>query len=279
MKKIAIMCDSSADISKEEAKELDLHVVRMPITIDQDTYIEAETITDEEIIKALREKKVVKTAQPVIGDVIAMWDELLKTHDEVFYLPISRELSGTCHTAISMAASYQGRVTVVDSTFVCYPIITIIKQIKEMFALGYSAQQVKEKVEQEAELFAILIPEDLTTLKNGGRISPAAAALAGLLKIQPLLKVEYGAIELVDKVRTLKKAYKTGLSIVLEGIDPNEYDWMIIDADNRSVSAELKQLLEEACGQPVQQKEFKSIIMSHTGVGTIGFGRIRKIKY
>lgn len=279
MKKIAIMCDSSADISKEEAKQLDLHVIRMPMTIGQDSYVEAETITDEEVMQALKQNKIVKTAQPIIGDIIEMWDKLLQTYDEVFYLPISRELSGTCHTAISMAESYNGKVTVVDSKFVCYPIITILKRVKEMFALGYTTQQVKEKVEQEAELFAILIPEDVTTLKNGGRISPAAAALAGLLKIQPLLKVENGAIELVDKVRTLKKAYKTGLSIVLDGIDPHDYDWMIIDANNRKVSDELKVLLEEACGQPVQQKEFKSVIMSHTGVGTIGFGRIRKIKY
>lgn len=279
MKKIAIMCDSSADISKEEAEQLDLHVIRMPMSIDQDTYIEAETITDEEVIQALKQNKIVKTSQPIIGDIIEMWDNLLETYDEVFYLPISKELSGTCHTAISMAESYLGKVTVVDSTFVCYPIITILKKVKEMFELGYTAQQVKDKVEQEAELFAILIPEDVTTLKNGGRISPAAAALAGLLKIQPLLKVENGAIELVDKVRTLKKAYKTGLSIVLDGINPSDYDWMIIDANNREVSNELKILLEEACGQPVQQKEFKSVIMSHTGVGTIGFGRIRKIKY
>ena len=279
MKKIAIMCDSSADISKEEAKQLDLHVIRMPMTIGQDSYVEAEIITDEEVMQALKQNKIVKTAQPIIGDIIEMWDKLLQTYDEVFYLPISRELSGTCHTAISMAESYNGKVTVVDSKFVCYPIITILKRVKEMFALGYTTQQVKEKVEQEAELFAILIPEDVTTLKNGGRISPAAAALVGLLKIQPLLKVENGAIELVDKVRTLKKAYKTGLSIVLDGIDPHDYDWMIIDANNRKVSDELKVLLEEACGQPVQQKEFKSVIMSHTGVGTIGFGRIRKIKY
>lgn len=279
MKKIALLCDSSADITKEEATQLDIHVVRMPLSIDNTSYIEAETIRDDEIIAALKQKKVVKTSQPVIGDIIAMWELLLETYDEVFYFPISRELSGTCQTAISMATSYQGRVTVVDSTFVCYPIITVLKKAREMFSLGYTAQQVKEKIEQETELFAILIPEELTALKNGGRISPAAAALAGILKIQPILKVENGKIELVDKVRTLKKAYKTGLSIVLDGIDPTEYDWMIIDANNRAVSDEFKLILEEACGQPVEQKEFKSVIMSHTGIGTIGFGRIRKLKY
>ena len=87
--------------------------------------------------------------------------------------------------------------------------------------------------------------------------------------------MEHGAIDLVDKVRTLKKAYKEGIEVVLKDIDPKEYDWMIIDAYNRKVSDELKAALEEACGQPVEQR----IIMSHTGPGTIGFGRIKKIRY
>ena len=84
---------------------------------------------------------------------------------------------------------------------------------------------------------------------------------------------------MVDKLQTLKKAYKEGISYVLDGVDPKDYDWMIIDADNRAVSDELKVLLEEATGQPVEQREFKAVIMSHTGPGTIGFGRIKKIKY
>ena len=92
-------------------------------------------------------------------------------------------------------------------------------------------------------------------------------------------KMEHGAIDLVDKVRTLKKAYKEGIEVVLKDIDPKEYDWMIIDAYNRKVSDELKAALEEACGQPVEQRIFKSVIMSHTGPGTIGFGRIKKIRY
>lgn len=279
MKNIALLCDSSADISTEEAKKLDIHVVRMPITIDGVEYIEGKTITDSDIVSALKQGKLVKTAQPIVGDLIATWEELLKTYDEVFYLPLSKALSGTCRTAIKMAETYEGRVCVVDSEYVCYPIIKQLMVAKEMFEKGYTCQQVKEKLEKESHLFAILIPETLTALKNGGRISPAAAAVAGLLKIQPLLKVEHGAIDLVDKIRTLKKAYKEGIQVVTEGINPEEYDWMIIDADNREVSNELKVMLEEAIHQPVEQHSFKAVIMSHTGPGTIGFGRIKKLTY
>ena len=255
MKNIALLCDSSADITKEEAEKLDIHVIRMPITINGKEYIEEETIFDQDIIEALNREEQVKTAQPVIGDIVTTWKKLLESYDEVFYIPLSKALSGTCSVAITLAEQFEGKVTVVDCA------------------------TVKQKLETESDMFAILIPENLTALKNGGRISPAAAALAGLLKIHPLLKVEHGGIDLVDKVRTIKKAYKEGIKVVTDGIDPEEYDWMIIDANNRSMSDELKGLLEEATGRPVEQHVFKAVIMSHTGPGTIGFGRIRKLKY
>lgn len=279
MKNIALLCDSSADITKEEAERLDIHVIRMPITINGKEFIEEETIFDQDIIDALNREETVKTAQPVIGDMMKVWTELLKTYDEVFYIPLSKALSGTCHVALKLAGEFDGRVTVVDSEYVCYPVVKQLLAAREMFEKGYDCASVKAKLENESDMFAILIPENLTALKNGGRISPAAAALAGLLKIHPLLKVEHGGIDLVDKVRTLKKAYKEGIRVVTEGIDPNDYDWMIIDAYNRPVSDELKGMLEEATGRPVEQHVFKAVIMSHTGPGTIGFGRIRKMKY
>lgn len=281
MRKVAFMCDSSADITNEEAKELDIHVLRMPIIIDGVPYIEEDTIKDEQIIQALHQEKKVTTTQPSLGELMTMWRELLKDHEEVFYLPLSKALSGTCRNAINMAQEeeFKGKVTVVDSEYACYPIIKQLQVAKEMVAKGYESNEIKRRLEEESDMFAILIPETLTALKNGGRISSAAAALGGLLKIHPLLKVEHGGIDVQDKVRTISKAYKEGIDVCLKDIDPKDYMWMIIDADNRKTSDELKGLLEEATGQPVEQRPFKAVIMSHTGPGTIGFGRIRKIKY
>ncbi len=281
MKKVAFLCDSSADISAEQAKALDIHVIRMPIIIDGVSYTESETIQDQELIQALKDNKKITTTQPSLGEIMTMWENLLKTHDEVFYLPLSRELSGTCRNAIQMAQQepFLDKVIVVDSTFACYPIVKMLEMARDMYAKGYEGKEIKRKIEEEGELFAILIPENLNALKNGGRISPAAAALAGLLKIHPLLKVENGAIDVQDKVRTLSKAYKAGIEACVKDVNPDDYLWMIIDADNRNASDELKGMLEEACHQSVEQRIFKAVLLAHTGPGTIGFGRIKKIKY
>ncbi len=278
--KVAFLCDSSADISEEQAKELGIHVLRMPVIVDGKEYLEGITIFDEDILQALRAQKKITTTQPSMGEIVRKWEELLQTHEQVFYLPLSKQLSGTCASAIKLAQEqYAGKVIVVDSTFVCYPVIYMLQAAQEMLEKGYTCEQIKEKIEQEGELFAILIPENLTALKNGGRISPAAAALAGMLKIHPLLKVEQGGIDVQDKVRTAQRAYKEGIRCVLAGINPEEYDWMIIHADNEKLCDELRAQLQEASGRPVDKRVFKSVIMSHTGEGTIGFGRIRRLHY
>ena len=279
-KKVALLCDSSADISEEEARELGIYVLRMPVIVDGKEYLEGVSIFDEDILAALRAQKKITTTQPSIGEIARKWDELLKDHDQVFYLPLSRELSGTCASSISLAKEqYAGKVIVVDSTFVCYPVIYMLKAAREMLEKGYTCEQVKEKIEKEGDLYAILIPENLTTLKNGGRISPAAAALAGMLKIHPLLKVERGGIDVQDKVRTAQRAYKIGIDCVTRDIDPQDYDWMIIHADNEKLCDELRTQLQEATGRPVDKRVFRCVIMSHTGEGTIGFGRIRRLHY
>lgn len=279
-KKTALLCDSSADVTEEEAKELGIHVLRMPVIIEGEEYLEGISVFDSDILEALRAQKKITTTQPSAGEIMRKWEELLQDHDEVFYLPLSRALSGTCANAIRLAKErYEGRVTVVDSTFVCYPVIYMLKAAREMLEKGYTCAQIKEKIENEGELFAILIPENLNALKNGGRISPAAAALAGMLKIHPLLKVENGGIDVQDKVRTAAKAYRVGIDCVLKDVDPEDYDWMIIHADNPKVCDQLQSLLEEACGRPVDRRVFRAVIMAHAGEGTIGFGRIRKLKY
>lgn len=281
MKKIAIMCDSGADISLEEANALGFYVIRMPITINGVEYKEAMDITTRELIQHMKNGDKVTTSQPIMGEIVAMWDNLLKEYDQIFYLPIARALSGTCQNAINLAKEkeYAGKVFVVDSEFVSCPSTHILKVVKDMFEKGYTCEEVKEKLEKETNLYAILIPESLDALKAGGRISPAAAALAGLLKIVPLLTVDHGAIDVYSKVRTLKKAYQEGITAITKDVNPEEYDWMVIDADNKEASKVLKAELEKVTGMPVIECEFKSIIMSHTGPGTIGFGRIKKLKY
>ena len=53
-RKVALLCDSSADVTEAEAKELGIHVLRMPVIIDGQEYLEGISVFDEDILAALR---------------------------------------------------------------------------------------------------------------------------------------------------------------------------------------------------------------------------------
>ena len=278
MSKIAVMTDSSAEINTQQAEEMGLYVMRFPLMIDGQEFIEEKEIETPEFIKRMEQGAVVKTSQAHLGVLMEQWNDLLKEYDEVLYIPLSSGLSGSYQSALTAAGSFEGKVTVVDARFACYPLAWLCQWAKAQVDKGYGTKEIKEKIETEADLWAALIPEKLEYLKRGGRISAAAAALGSLLKIVPILKVEHGEIDVLGKVRTVRKAYQTGLEAIADVEDPSQYEWMIVEADMKEQAQILKQQMEETIHQPVTIHEMGPVIMAHTGPRTLGYGRVKKLK-
>ncbi|MFV0551728.1 MAG: DegV family protein [Anaerorhabdus sp.] len=279
MIKIAVLVDSSADITKEEANELGVHVIRMPLTIDNEDVLEHDGISTEDFIKRMREGAIVKTSQPLLGNLVQTWDNLLKNYDQILFLPLSSNLSGTYGSAVLASKDYDGKVVVVDTKMACCPLQFIAREALKMLDKGLSAEEIRDKIEKETFMYAAIVPENLTYLKNGGRISPAAAALGNLLKIIPILKVEDGAIDVYDKVRTNKKAYLAAIEAVTKVENPEDYYWFVVHSDCEELANEYKKIVEEKVNQEVLIKPIRAIIMAHTGPGTLGVGHLKKLKY
>ena len=277
--KIAIVTDSSADISLEKEQAEGIHVLRMPLTIDEDEYLEASTITREALIENMKEGKVVRTSQPNILYAMETFEALLNDYDHILYLPISRLLSGSYDTAKMLERELDGKLTVVDTKAVSWPLYLMSKKAKEFVSLGKDVHTIKTILENEFYTYAALIPEDIQYLKRGGRIKPAAAAVANLLKIMPVLEVTEGEIDLYDKVRTHRKALMSGFERVLELTPYEDYHWAVLDGGcDASLMESFTRELEEKTGQPVSQTELYPVVLAHTGPGTIGFGAVKKIK-
>ena len=277
MKKIAIVTDSSADISIKKALEENIYVVRLPINIDGVEYEEEVDIELAEVLEKMKSGKVCKTSQASAGYICALWDEILKTHDEIIYLPISSGLSGAYQTGLMCAKDYNGKVIVIDGKHACYPQQLLIKQIKLGIEKGMTSLEIKEVIEKNGELWAVLIPSDLVYLKRGGRISAAASVLGNLLKIVPLLKVEHGKIDVLAKVRTHQKAYNHGMDECLNVENLDDYTFAVLHAGAPEKALELKAILEARINRPVEFDQIYPVIASHTGPGTIAFGRIKKV--
>ena len=80
MKKIGIMADSHSGILKQEAEELDIHVLPMPFYLNGELFHEDLDFSRTGFYEKLREGADVSTSQPSPQEVMEMW--------ECFYLMI-----------------------------------------------------------------------------------------------------------------------------------------------------------------------------------------------
>lgn len=278
MKKVALMCDSGADVTVEEARRLNLFVVRLSIYVDGKEYEEGTELDHNELAKILDEGRVAKTSQPSPGKLKQMWDEILEEYDEIFYIPVSAPLSGTYSVAKTLSQEYGGRVKVVYSTYGTNAVADLLMDVRALIEKGVDTEEIAERIEKEVRMEAFILPYDLHTLKRGGRISPAIAALAGFLKIQVLLKLnEEGVIVQVDKTRSVSKVKNIMVEkAVRENFD--DYHWGILHSSDLEGAKDIQSALREKTNREVRITELLAILRSHAGNKTLGIYRINRLR-
>ena len=108
--KIAIMTDSNSGMTAQEAQQLGVALLPMPIQIDGNMYLEGVDLFPEEFYHRLAQGADVSTSQPSPADTLELWDKLLEEYDQLVYIPMSSGLSGTAATAASLACDdpYEG---------------------------------------------------------------------------------------------------------------------------------------------------------------------------
>lgn len=209
MKKTGILTDSHSGITQEEAKKLGIYVLPMPFYINDQCHYEGKDISREEFIELLKNDENVSTSQPSPEAVMNLWDEILKEYEELVYIPISSELSGSCSTAMAMAQNddYEGKVFVVDNGRVSTPMKQSVLDAIELLNEGCSAKEIKNRLEDAKGKMGIFVAvDDLKYLKKGGRISSSVALVGGMLKVKPILKFDIGTLDSFKNCRGLIKA-------------------------------------------------------------------------
>ena len=209
MGKVAILTDSNSGITQAQSKELGVKVIPMPFFIDGEQYFEDINLTQEEFYEKLQQDADISTSQPSIGEIQDAFDELLKEYDELVYIPMSSGLSGTCQTATMVADDYDGKVQVVNN-----------QRISVTMKRGKSAAEIKEILEKHKMESSIYITLDtLKYLKKGGRITPAAAAIGTMLKLNPVLQIQGEKLDAFAKARGKASAKKIMLKAMQDDLD------------------------------------------------------------
>lgn len=227
MGNVAIVTDSNSGISQAEGKELGIYVIPMPFLVDGKLYFEDVDMNKEQFYHFLENDADLSTSQPSPGDVMELWDKLLKEYDEIVHIPMSSGLSASCSTAMGLARDYDGKVQVVDNQRISVTMQQSVMDAKHLVAAGKSAAQIKEILEKEAlESSIYLMVDTLKYLKKGGRITPAAALLGSALNLKPILQIQGDKLDAYKKVRGVKAAKKNMLEAMKKDVEGRFSDYV-----------------------------------------------------
>lgn len=285
MSKIAIITDSNAGITQEEAAQLGIYVVPMPFTIDNIDYYEGINLTQKEFYEKLEEDVEIMTSQPSPDSVMNIWDKALETHDEIVYIPMSSGLSGSCQTAYMLSMDYDEKVFVVDNQRIS---VTLRQSILDAISLansGKSGSEIKEILENDKFNSSIYIMLDtLKYLKKGGRITPAAAALGELLKLKPVLQIQGEKLDAFAKARTSSQGKAIMISAIkddavnrFEGLNPDNVTICVAYSNGTEYLSFLEELKEEFPDFNIEATPLSLSVSCHIGPGSLAITCTKKL--
>jgi DegV family protein with EDD domain len=276
-RKVAVVMDSTANLSPEVLAENDLETIPLNLIWGGESYRDGIDITTDVFYERLENSsELPTTSQPSIGDFHELYEKVSETADSIVCVTLSSGISGTYASAIGAADLMEGfPVDVVDSLSASvghgFIALAAAKAAKSGANFQEVAQAAREIVPKMNVFFAV---DTLEYLHRGGRIGGASWLIGSALSIKPVLQISDGLIDSMARVRTKKKALAYLADLAVEKFQGHENVHLaVVDAvspdEARILGEELQKRLNPV---ELMYGELSPVIGTHAGPGTVGFG-------
>ena len=275
MKKVKIFTDSSAYLPKEYAEKYDIDILPLTLNWQGESYLDGIDISATEFYTQLAASTDLATTSAVpMGQFIEAFKPYHEEGRDILYLGITSGLSATVDSAL------QAKKAMGD------PENIIAKNSKLVsMALSLMVIEVAKKAEQGATLAELdalsddlfnrigvyFTVDDLVYLHRGGRINTAKRLLGSALNLKPILMIRGGKIELVESVRSKKKALKRMVDLIERDVDGRKP--VTLAPFHALAFDEMVAMEEDAAARmnPIEiiRSEVSPVVGSHVGPGTV----------
>lgn len=273
--KTAVVTDSGSNYYNENIKIPGLYAIPLQIIDGEEAYKESIEITNTEVNNRMKLGHRIQTSLPVLGELEALFQNLKNDgYDSILAVPITSGISGTLEAMVGAASQVGIDFDYLDCFTTMHTELYIAIQARTLLDNGKTLDETKkilQNVVNHSNTF--IIPDNLDHLAKGGRLSPMAAKLGGLLKIKPILhlnKNSKGVIDPFDKVRTMNGALdRVVKAFQEEGVDET-YHITITHVDNLEDAEKMKAKLRQIYpNNKITLGELISTVSAHVGIGTI----------
>lgn len=283
MNKVIIIADSTVDLTPELYASNNIKVVPLSVRFGEDTYLDNETITPDELYAKVAETgELPKTSAIVPQTILDVFKEYVDQGYDVIFTGIGAKMSSTIQNAMLACEELpEGRVFILNSDNLSTGTGLLVLKMAKYRDEGKSAKEIYDLVAPLTTKLSVQFAVDtLDYLHKGGRCSGASKIFGTLFHIHPIIKVVDGGMIVYKKPRGAYKAALNELIAEIAGDYPN------IDLDNIMVThsgmdESLINYLATEVGKIVGEDKVRitragCVISSHCGPGTIGVLYIKK---
>jgi DegV family protein with EDD domain len=277
MSKIALVTDSTTYMPPELVKKYNISVAPQVLIWGDQTYKDGVDIQSQEFFTRLKTAKVMPTtSQVAVVSFQEIFQGLVDKGYEVLALLVSSRLSGTVQSAMQakdLMSSAREKVNVVDSQSVAMALGFQVLAVARALESGASLQDAIALAEKSYQYTGVFFAVDtLEFLHRGGRIGSAQRFLGTMLNMKPILAIQDGRVEGIDRIRTKNKSHDRVLELTIEKVAGRKPVRLATLHANAAEDAKALLTRAEQALNPVESlfTEVSPTVGTHAGPGTIG---------
>ena len=271
-----IVTDGTVDMPEAWRETYQITVVPIHIQFGNETFLQGVDMDDEAFYRRIDESGVIPTtSQPSPHRLVEIYEKIASPGDDIISIHVSEKLSGTMDSARAAAKMLAGKINVVpfDSMSGSAAIGWMCRHARLLARRGAALTTILDELAAARAKHEVLLTLDsLKYARMSGRVSRLQASLASALRVKPIVLLQDGKLNIVDKVRTRSASFRRILEMGKEKIGQQRINLSVVHA--RAPQA-AEQLFAEA-------KKHFNIAMSnivdlsisvtvHLGPGTVGY--------
>lgn len=278
MSKVAIVTDSTAYLPEDLVKEYDITVLPLIVIWGNECFRDNIDISPNAFYERLQSaKNMPSTSQVTVQSFSDAFSKLHGKGYQILTITLSAALSGTMDSAIQAKKMLpEATIELVDSQFTSLPLAYMALSAARAAKRGASlaqCRQIVESIRDHIEVFFAV--ETLEFLHRGVRIGGASRFLGTALNLKPILQIQEGKVEAIERVRTSKKAQERLLELLennINGHKPLNMIGVVSAMAAESASDLLNQINSRFNPDEVLIADLSPVLGTHIGPGTVGVG-------
>jgi DegV family protein with EDD domain len=274
---IKIITDTDASLPPDLAARYDIRQVPIIVQFGEEALKTGVDIDDAGLYTRVdREGKMPTTSAPAPGQFAEAYEAALHAGaDCILCFCVSAEISATYGAAVIARDMFpEHDITVVDTRTVTMAQGFVALAAAEAVGAGATKEQAiarARSVGQRSHVYAAL--STVKYLALSGRVGYLAAGMATLLNVKPILSVRDAKLDVVERVRTQKKAWARVIDLTGQALAGRPIERMAIGhvhCLDDALRFEQQVRASLPCPDEIIMTELSPGLSVHTGAGLIG---------